>query len=353
MEKFYEISAPLPLGEIAEISGARLADGSKRGVKISNMASLESAGPDGVAYFSTGANASSALDRTAKYKEMLKGLKAGACFVSDADAALLPPAVVPLLTPDPKMAFIRLTMRFYRDRALGFAGISPKASIHESVRFGDRASTHVGDFAVIEAGAVIGAGCYIGSGAKVKAGVSMGKDCVVKENAVISHAALGDRVGVGESSVIGGSGFGWHSGADGHTWVPQLGRTVLEDDVDIGAGSCVDRGTMGDTVIGAGTKIDNLVQIGHNVRTGRHCIFAGMCGVAGSTTFGDFVLVGAGAGVSGHLKIGSGVQIGARGGVIQSLPDGASVDGYPAMPVRDFLKQAALLRRMVKGKKPA
>jgi UDP-3-O-[3-hydroxymyristoyl] glucosamine N-acyltransferase len=251
------------------------------------------------------------------------------------------------------MAFIRLTLRFYRDRALEFGGVSSKASIHESVKFKDRASTHVGDFAVMEAGVEIGARCYVGAGAKIKAGVSMGDDCVVKENAVISHAALGNRVGVGECSVIGGSGFGWHSGAQGHTWMPQLGRVVLEDDVDVGANSCIDRGALDDTVIGAGTKIDNLVQIAHNVRTGKHCIFAGTCGVAGSTTFGDFVLVGAGAGISGHLNIGSGVQIGARGGVIQDLPPGANVDGYPAMPVRDFLKQTVLLRRMVKGKKPA
>ena len=353
MEQFYEISAPVTLAEVEELAGARLVDDSRCGSKVSGLAPLESAGPDSVAYFSTGMNASDALDHAAKYRSMLAGLGAGACFVSEPEAGLLPAGVAALVTPDPKMAFIKMAQYFYGDRSLAFKGISPNASIHDSVKFKDRPSCHVGDFAVIEEGVEIGAGCYIGAGAKIKAGVSMGDGCVIRENAVVSHASLGSRVGIGEGSVVGGAGFGWHSGPRGHVWVPQLGRVVLGDDTDVGSNSCIDRGTIGDTVIGAGTKIDNLVQIGHNVKTGVNCIFAGMCGSAGSTEFGDWVLVGAGTGVSGHLKIGSGVQIGAGAGVIQDIPAGAKVSGYPAMPVHDFLKQAALLRRMVKGKKPA
>ena len=353
MERFYEVSAPIAIDEIEKITGARLSGESRKDLRISCLASLETAGPDSVVYFSTGANASRALDRTAKYKEMLKSLKAGACFVSEVDANLLPPGVAALITYDPKIAFVKLAQYFYKDRSLEKKGISPKASIEPSVKFKDKSSVHIGDFAVIEAGVEIGSGCYIGSGAKIKSGSVIGDDCVIKENAIIGHAILGNRISVGEGSVVGGDGFGWHSGPHGHLLVPQLGRVVLEDDVSIGINSSIDRGTIGDTVIGAGTKIDNLVQIGHNVKTGKNCIIAGMCGIAGSTTFGDWVLMGAGSGVSGHLTIGNGAQIGAGAGVIQNLPAGSAVSGYPAMPVRDFLKQSALLRRMTKGKRPA
>jgi UDP-3-O-[3-hydroxymyristoyl] glucosamine N-acyltransferase len=351
MERFYDVVKEISLGEIEEITGARLLDPAKRNFKVSNLASLESMDGNSVIYVAMDANVSKLLDKSAKYKKMLERASAGAAFITGENAGLLPESVVALATPDPKLAFIMLAEHMYRDKALARRGISPHACIHDSVKFKDRSSVHVGEFAVIEEGVEIGEGCYIGAGAKIKAGVSMGKDCIIRENAVVSHAILGNGVRIGEGTVIGGNGFGWHSGARGHVWVPQMGRVVLKDNVDVGCNACLDRGAIDDTVIGQGTKIDNLVQIGHNVRIGENCILAGLSGVAGSTIMGDWVLVGAQAGISGHLNIGSGSQIGAGAGVIQDLPPNSGVSGYPALPMRDFLKQSAMLRRMMKKKK--
>ncbi len=349
MENFYNILKSITLKEIAELTGARI-DSQYNSKIITNMGSLEQANEDSIIYLALGNAVSSALDKSAEYKEKLKNIKAGACFIEEKNINLLPAGIIPVIVNDPKLAFINLTYKFFEDKAVIKKGISDKAFIDESVKFKNRDSVHIGPFAVIEEGVKIGENCYIGSGAKIKAGVQIGDNCTIKENAVVSHAILGNNVNIGEQSVIGGNGFGWHSGSFGHIWVPQLGRVILEDNVDVGINSAVDRGAIGDTVIGKGTKIDNLVQIGHNVKTGQNCIFAGMCGVAGSTTIGNWVLVGAGAGISGHLTIGDGVEIGARGGVIQNLPAGSKVSGYPAMPVTDFLKQTALLRRMLKKK---
>ncbi|MDR1009463.1 MAG: UDP-3-O-(3-hydroxymyristoyl)glucosamine N-acyltransferase [Rickettsiales bacterium] len=349
MEQFYEVSKGMTLAEIAALTGSDVkCDGARI---IKRLAPLESADSDSICFLASIGSAAAYLDKRAKYREMLGALKAAACFVSPADAELLPATVAAVITPDPRMAFITLTNAFYKDKSTAQTGISPHAVISETATFKDRASCTICDFAVIEAGAKIGANAYIGSGTKIKAGVELGDNCTIRENAVISHAILGSNVGIGEGSVIGGAGFGWHTTAAGHTWVPQLGRVILGDNVDIGINTCIDRGALGDTVIGEGTKIDNLVQIGHNCRIGKNCIFAGMSGIAGSTEIGDWTLAGAQSGISGHLKIGAGSQIGAGAGVIQDLPPKSVVSGYPAQPAHDFLKQTAMLRRMVKGKK--
>ena len=350
MKNFYNILEKITLGEIAKLTDAKI-DEKYSNFEITNLGSLESANEKSIIYLALGNAVSKALDKSSEYKEKLKQISAGACFITNENIELLPSSIIPVIVADPKLAFIKLTHKFFEDKSVIKHGISDKASIDTSVKFKNKDSVHIGPFAVIEEDVEIGENCYIGSGAKIKAGVKIGDNCTIKENAVVSHTVMGNNVNIGESSIIGGNGFGWHSGSFGHIWVPQLGRVILEDGVDVGINSSIDRGAIGDTIIGAGTKIDNLVQIGHNVKTGKNCIFAGMCGVAGSTTIGNWVLVGAGAGISGHLTIGDGVEIGARGGVIQNIEAGAKVSGYPAMPVSDFLKQTALLRRMLKKKR--
>ncbi|MDR3126501.1 MAG: UDP-3-O-(3-hydroxymyristoyl)glucosamine N-acyltransferase, partial [Rickettsiales bacterium] len=290
------------------------------------------------------------LEKVAEYKRNLSASKAGACFITKEDAALLPPGVVPAITDDPELAFVKLEEYFSRDRALEKRGISDRADIDPSAKIGK--GVHVGPFAVIEADVVIGDGCYIGAGAKIKVGCGLGPGCIVRENAVVGHAVLGAGVVIAEGAVIGNDGFGWHSSAAGHRWVPQIGRVILGDGVFVGANSTIARGSQGDTVVGRGTKMDSLCLVSHNDRLGENCIMAGMSGIAGSTVLGDWVLVGAQAGISGHLKIGDGVHIGAGGGVIQDLAPGAKVSGYPAQPIPDFLRQAAMLRTMVRKKKP-
>ncbi len=349
--RFFDIQTSMALGQIAMLVGGKLADESKKDLAITNLGSLENSNEGSIIYLALGNATSALLDKSGEYKEKLKSIKAGACLIREENADLLPSSIVAVVVDDPKASFIKLTGIFYKDKALQMKGISSQAYIDDSVQFVDRESVHIGPFAVIEEGVEIGKGCYIASGAKIKAGVKMGDNCVIKENAVISHTVMGNNVKIGEGSCIGGDGFGWHSGSFGHIWVPQLGRVILEDNVEVGINSSIDRGAIDDTVIGSGTKIDNIIQIGHNCKIGKNCILAAMSGVAGSTILEDWVLVGAAAGVSGHLRIGAGSQIGAGAGVIQNLPPKSVVSGYPAQPVADFLKQAAILRRMVKKKK--
>ncbi len=347
MNSFYETLSSITLGEIANITNSKI-DEKDSDIIITNLASLETSNNESIIYFDATNSVSKALDKSFEYKEKMKSVKAKACFIKEAGIDFLNENIIPVIVDDPKLAFIKLTNFFYKDKALVKKSISKLSSIANNVNFKEKLSVHIGDFVVIEDDVSIGLNCYIGSGVKIKSGVSIGDNCIIKENTVISHSVIGNNVNIGENSTIGGNGFGWHVSREGLVWVPQLGRVILEDGVDIGINTCIDRGVMDDTIIGAGTKIDNIVQIGHNVKTGKNCIFAGMSGVAGSTDIGNGVLVGAQAGISGHLKIADGTQVGAGAGVIQSIEKADKVSGYPAVSVSDFLKQTALLRRMTK-----
>jgi UDP-3-O-[3-hydroxymyristoyl] glucosamine N-acyltransferase len=194
----------------------------------------------------------------------------------------------------------------------------------------------------------IAAGCQIGPHAVIGQGVVMGEGCRIGAQASVSHAILGNRVYVYPGARIGQEGFGFAITPAGFLTVPQLGRVVLQDDVEIGANSTVDRGASHDTVIGAGTRIDNLIQIGHNVRMGRCCVMAAQSGVSGSSILEDFVQIGAQAGLTGHLTIGAKASIGAQAGVMSDVPAGAVVVGSPALPVREFFRNVAVLRRLAR-----
>ena len=205
--------------------------------------------------------------------------------------------------------------------------------------------------AVIGAGASVGPRCLIGAGAVIGPGVVLGADCRVGPAASLSHALLGDRVNLLPGVRIGQEGFGFAQTAQGFLTVPQLGRVILEDDVEVGANSTIDRGSTQDTVIGAGSRLDNLVMIGHNVRLGRCCVVVAHAGVSGSTILEDFVVVAAQAGLTGHLRVGKGARIGAQAGVMADVPAGADVVGSPAEPVRDFFRGVATLRRLARRPK--
>ena len=200
--------------------------------------------------------------------------------------------------------------------------------------------------AVIGPRAEIGSGTVIGPCAVIGPGVRIGRRCSIGANSSIMHALIGDRVIIHPGCRIGQDGFGYVLGPVGHTKVPQIGRVIVQDDVEIGAQTAIDRGSVRDTVIGEGTKIDNLVQIGHNCWIGRHCVLAGATGIAGSATFGDFVVLAAGAGVGDHLTIGEGAQIAARSTVYQDMPAGARWAGIRAKPVRQWLRELAILERL-------
>jgi UDP-3-O-[3-hydroxymyristoyl] glucosamine N-acyltransferase len=196
----------------------------------------------------------------------------------------------------------------------------------------------------------LGARCRVGPNTAIGAAVELGDDCRIGANVTLSHCRIGARVVLHPGVRIGQAGFGFAPDPSGPVKIPQLGRVIVGDDVDIGANTTIDRGSGHDTVIGAGTMIDNLVQIGHNVAIGRGCILAGQVGVSGSTRLGDFVMAGGQVGFAGHLTIGSGARIAAKSGLMRDVAPGETVGGNPAVPMRLFMKQVALLQRLARKK---
>jgi UDP-3-O-[3-hydroxymyristoyl] glucosamine N-acyltransferase len=257
------------------------------------------------------------------------------------DAA--PARVTLIRVGDPYQAFIRVYQEYVAPAPPALEGVHPQAAVVPSARIADDAAVdalaYVGAEAVIDRRARIHAGACVGPGARI------GADTVLHPHAVVREGCtIGARCVLHSGAVIGGEGFGFPRIDGVPQRIPQLGTAVLEDDVEVGANSCIDRATFGETRVGEGSKIDNLVQIGHNVRIGKHCILCGNVGVAGSTTLGDRVTVGAGAGIAGHLHIGDDAIIGGWSGVTKSLPAGAVVSGFPA---QDHDKE----RRLVAGQR--
>jgi UDP-3-O-[3-hydroxymyristoyl] glucosamine N-acyltransferase len=258
-------------------------------------------------------------------------------------AGHVPAGCVAIITREPYLGWARVSALFFplppaRPGVHPLALVSPDASIDPS--------TEIGPFAVVEAGAEIGPNCRLGPGVTIGAGVVLGAGCRIGASASVTHALLGARVYIYPGARIGQDGFGFAFGPAGPETVPQLGRVIIGDDVEIGANSCVDRGSAQDTVIGAGTRLDNLVQIGHNVRLGHCCVIVAQVGISGSTVVGDFVMMGGQAGITGHLNIGRKARIAAQSGVMKDVPEGEEWAGSPAMPARSAYRQLVVLKRL-------
>jgi UDP-3-O-[3-hydroxymyristoyl] glucosamine N-acyltransferase len=254
----------------------------------------------------------------------------------------VPAATVPIITTAPYEGWARVAALFH-PAPLSCPGVHGSAVIANTACINP--SAEIGPYVVIEAGAEIGPGCRIGPFVSIGKGVVIGPDCRIGAHASLSHALLGARVYIYPGARIGQEGFSFASTDTGFLSIPQLGRVVVEDDVEIGANSTIDRGSTRDTVIGAGSRLDNLVQIGHNVRLGRCCVIVAQVGIAGSTELEDFVQVGGQAAMAGHLRIGQGAQIGAQAGVISNVPAGAVLLGSPAQPRQEFFRQVIALKR--------
>lgn len=285
----------------------------------------------------------------ARYLEALAATRAGACLVGPRFEAAVPHGPVVLLTPHPYPAFVAVARALFPDALrptslYGVTGRSKDARVHPSARL--EAGVTVDPFAVIGPDAQIGAGTVIATGAVIGPGVCIGRDCAIGANATVLHALIGDRVIVHPGARIGQDGFGYLPGPKGHQKIPQTRRVIIQDEVEIGANATIDRGSSRDTVIGEGTKIDNLVQIGHNTLIGRHCVLVGQVGISGSVTVGDFVMMGGQVGVIDHLTIGSGAVVGARGAVMADVPAGARWAGYPAVPASEWKRGVAVMRRL-------
>jgi len=347
---FYTISNPISLKDVEVMTGASLCDSKYYNVMISGVAGLENSTKNDIIFF-----AESSISKDLNHSEfidMLKSVTAAACLISDKHKHIVPDGIPFLISKDPRGDFVKLQKYFYQDKSYSVKGVMDSAYIADSVEFIDKSSVFIGNSAVIEDNVKIGKNCYIGHNVVIKHGCHIGDNCCIKEGAVISHCIMGNYVSIGEGSVIGSTGFGWHSSSAGHVRVPQVGRVILKDFVEIDCNSCVDRGAIGDTVIDMGTKIDNLVQIGHNNKIGKGCIFAGMSGIAGSSVVGNFVLAGAQSGISGFLKIADFVQIAAQSGVSSNVDKpGLKLRGTPAVEATSFARREILLRHMVNNNK--
>ena len=329
--RFFRRSGPHPLAVVA--SAARgVADEVE--LLLQGIAPLQTAGPSEISFLDN-RHYASALDQTS----------AGAVIVHPDMAARVPRTAVAIVTSEPYAAWARVAALFYPVPPLS-PGIHPSAIVADGALVDP--SAEVGPLAVIETGAEIGPGCRIGPCAVIGSGVKVGRDCRIGAHVSLSHALLGARVYIYPGARIGQEGFGFAPTKDGFLSVPQLGRVIVEDDVEVGANATIDRGSSQDTVIGAGSRLDNLVQIGHNVVLGRCCVIVAQVGISGSTVLEDFVRVGGQAGISGHLRIGQGAEIGAQAGVMSDLVPGAKVVGSPAWPIKDFFRQIAALKKMAK-----
>ena len=306
-------------------SGARL---------LTDVAPLETAEPHELSFLANH-----------RYLETFRTSKAGAVLLHPKAVAAAPEGMILLTTPDPYMAYARAVRAFYPPTP-SRTGVAASAMIEPSAVLGDGVS--VDHFAVIEAGAVIGARSVIGPQTVIGAGVVLGDDCVVGANVTISHALIGARTTIFPGARIGQDGFGFASDPSGHLRIPQLGRVIIGDDVEIGANTTIDRGAGPDTVIGSGAMIDNLVQIGHNTVVGRGCVIVAQAGTAGSTKLGDFVMLGGQSGIAGHLTIAPGTKIAAKSGVMRDVPDTTVLGGIPAVPMTQWLRQVATVARLVK-----
>lgn len=334
--RFFTVTGPFRLAELATIAGATMADPSDGDRAVKSVAPLDQAGPDDITF----------LDNR-RYLDALTSSRAGACVMAAAHVARAPAGMALLLSDAPYMAFAKIARTFYPVPDVE-PGIAATAVVDPSARIGDGSRIDAG--AVIGRNVILGAGCHIGPNAVLGDAVTLGDQCQVGAGASISHSLIGNRVYIYAGARIGQDGFGFASGPAGHLRIPQLGRVVIHDDVEVGANTTIDRGAGPDTVIGAGCMIDNLVQIGHNVQMGKGCVLVAQSGISGSTKLGDFVVIGGQCGIAGHLNIGSGVRIAGQSGVHSHVPAGTEMGGTPAVPIRVWRRQMAILARMGRGK---
>jgi UDP-3-O-[3-hydroxymyristoyl] glucosamine N-acyltransferase len=332
--RFHSFAGPLSLAALLRsVAFDRAFNG--EGPLIEGAEELHLAGPSHLA-----------LAAQTSYREALRLTKAGVVIVSQELAADVPTATLALPANDPHALFVELLDQLYPANTRGT--VTALLGPHDSLPITEN-DVRLGPGVVLGPGVEIGRGTVIGPNSVIGAGVTIGRNAVIGSNCSIECAYLGNSVVVHSGARIGSEGFGWLDQGRGNRKIPQLGRVIVQDRVEIGANSTIDRGALGDTVIGEGTKIDNLVQIGHNCRIGRNCLLAGMSGLAGSTVLDDGVMVGAGAKTGGHLTIGAGSVLAANALVTKNLAAGSRVAGYPAEDMHTWRRGIATLRRLSKG----
>ncbi|MEM9495183.1 MAG: UDP-3-O-(3-hydroxymyristoyl)glucosamine N-acyltransferase [Pseudomonadota bacterium] len=336
-KRFFDYLGPLSLAEAAEVAGGALPSGCDGDAAIEHVAALDAETLQRAIVFATSADG------------VRRSAEAGAslCVTTAAFGGDAPSGLAVLCVSSPRLAFAKIAGRLHRPRATAYldgevreqwsADVSARGgAVHPSAVIGPHVSA--GQNVVIGPHVVIGEAAQISDGAVIDAGV------------VLSHCEIGARTHILPGAKIGQAGFGFVESPEGLYRMPQLGRVLVGDDVEIGANATIDRGALADTVIGDGAKIDNLVQIGHNVRVGRHCVIAAQSGVSGSCRIGDGVMMGGQVGLADHLVIGAGAQIAAGAGLMRDVPAGEKWGGRPARLARDWLKETATLSKLAKKK---
>ena len=333
--RFFDNRGPFRLAELCARAGLDRPD-SDADALVYDVAGLKEAGPAHLSFFDGG-----------RTKNDFADTKAGWCLIKKKPGeASLPRSTVLISAPSLARVFASIASTFYPDHE---QVLSQANAVHPTARLGE--GVQFGHGAVIGPGADIGEKTQIGAGSTIGRGVTIGRNCIIGACVNIQCAHIGDDVVIAAGAVIGSSGFGYASLADGHAKIPQLGRVIVQDRVEIGANSAIDRGALGDTVIGEGTKIDNLVQIGHNTRVGRHCVLAGQVGISGSVTLGDFVLLGGKVGIADHVTIGDRVRVAALSGVGTDLAAGADYGGIPARPLMQWKRENVALAKLSRTRK--
>jgi UDP-3-O-[3-hydroxymyristoyl] glucosamine N-acyltransferase len=335
--RFFDHNGSITLKELLNLTGAKIYNSNNISdeVEITDVSPIETAEETHLSFLIS-----------AKYLTAFKASKAGFCFVNEKFADKAPNSMVVLVHNNPYKAYAIIASKFYENKSI-FGNISKNAVIAKTSKIGK--NCYIGNFVVIEDEVIIGDNCYIDHNTVIKKSVVIGDSVRIASNVTISHAIIGDDVIIHPGAKIGQDGFGFASDASGHLKVPQLGLVKIGNKVEIGANTTIDRGSSQDTVIADMVQIDNLVQLGHNVKVGKASVIVAQVGIAGSTKIGDFSILGGQVGVSGHLNIGSGVQVAAQSGVTKDIDNGQVMGGYPAVPVRQWHRQTSTLAKISKN----
>lgn len=328
---FYNVRENVTLAQVAEVTSSVLTDLTRADEKIADIATMATADANDICFF---------YDR--KSKEKAAGMKAKACVTTADLQSFVPSGVAILISEDPKIAFIKLNEFMYSEKT-SVSGIDASAKIAATAKIGNNCS--IGANVVIGENVAIGDNCIIEPNVVIAHDCKIGNNCRIGNNASIAYAVIGANCYIYTGARIGQDGFGFQLINGQHHRIPQLGRVIIGNDVEIGANTCVDRGAIDDTVIGDGTRIDNLVQIAHNDKLGRGCVIVSQVGIAGSCNLGDYVVLGGQVGLADHLNIGSGAQVAAQSGVMRDIEPGAVMMGSPCVPFKDYMRQVSFLQK--------
>jgi UDP-3-O-[3-hydroxymyristoyl] glucosamine N-acyltransferase len=342
-KQFFPTKRNFTAAEAAELVGSCVINREHDSRPILDLASVEQAA-SGVLVFADGRS----------YTEQLIALPECTLICTDQLAAYAPSHVAVIVVKRPQHAFATIGRALFPEAALptsfgGKTGISAYCHVAPTAIF--EANVTIEPGVIIGENVDIGSGSLIGANAVIGSGCKIGRNCIVGPASSLMHALIGNNVIIHPGARIGQDGFGYVQGDSGLEKMPHVGRVIIQDNVEIGANSAIDRGALDDTIIGEGTKIDNLVQIAHNVRIGRNCVITGHCGLSGSVTLGDRVMLGGRTGIADHVTIGDGAQVAAASGVMNNIPPGERWGGMPAQPLKDLFREVAIIRNMVREKR--